>query len=113
MPVPPAALAAATGTILPFSPFQGLEPAPPPPAADAVVRPEGADASWPSSPFFGSAQAATAPFRMVEPPPVVAATAVEPVPAPPAAPPAASFPPMPDQGQVFNFAELLRANGQR
>jgi hypothetical protein len=116
------------------------------------------EASWPTSPFFGAAQASTAPFRMVEPPPVIASSAGAPTavaspivaapapqapqpvvsplpppaaihvaapapapapvpspPSPPPAPPAAALPrePIPDQGQVFNFAELLRANGQR
>ncbi|MFN0129235.1 MAG: hypothetical protein ACKV19_21405 [Verrucomicrobiales bacterium] len=129
---------------LPFSPFQGLEPAPPPPHRE--VPPQSSNPvpppTWPTSPFFGSTQASTAPFRVVEPPPVIhfstaeVAAALPPLPTipdAPATPPAAQAPPppspaapptppappappapaIPEQGQVFNFAELLRANGQR
>jgi hypothetical protein len=137
-PMPAAApVAPVAGSSLPFSPFGGLEPAPPPPSPEpgfpalAPKKGQEAEASWPSSPFFGSAQAATAPFRMVEPPPVIASTlgemppvaplapalppvvAVAPVTPSPSAAVPASFPPIPGEGQGFNFAELLRANGQR
>lgn len=139
-PGPPVAVqcepAPSAASMLPFSPFQGMEPAPPPPHRE-VPKPSSTpepQPTWPTSPFFGSTQASTAPFRVVEPPPVIHSSATEvaatlpplpPIPDAPASPPAPPppFPPppapasppssIPEHGQVFNFAELLRANGQR
>lgn len=105
-PAPPA-------STLPFSPFQGLEPAPRAPLAEQEgAAPERAPAAWPQSPFFGATQAATAPFRVVEPPPLLVSAPGE-ILSEPAASDRSAPPPIPDQGPVFNFAELLRANGQR
>lgn len=112
--VAPAALVAAAPP-LPVgapvvSPFQLVQP-PAGPAGPAVpaVSGEGAShANWPTSPFFGAAQASTGP---VELPPVVAFSGV--------AGGAASLPVPPSGGagapssSGVNFSDLLRTNGQR
>lgn len=106
--VAPAALVAAAPPLpvgaAVVSPFQLVQP--------PAVSGEGAShASWPTSPFFGAAQASTGPAVPVEPPPVVAFSGV--------AGGAASLP-VPPSGGVgapsssgVNFSDLLRSNGQR
>jgi hypothetical protein len=112
--VAPAALVAAAPP-LPVgapvvSPFQLVQPSVV--AAGPAVSGEGAGhASWPTSPFFGAAQASTGSAVPVEPPPVVAFSGV--------AGGAASLPVPPSGGSGapsssgVNFSDLLRTNGQR
>ena len=109
--VAPAALVAAAPPLpagaAVVSPFQLVQP-----PAGAAVSGEGAShASWPTSPFFGAAQASTGPAGPVELPPVVAFSGV--------AGGVASLP-VPPSGGVgapsssgVNFSDLLRTNGQR
>lgn len=115
--VAPAALVAAAPP-LPVgapvvSPFQLVQPpAGPGVSAVSAVSGEGAShASWPTSPFFGAAQASTGPVGPVELPPVVAFSGV--------AGGEASLPVPPSGGSGapsssgVNFSDLLRTNGQR
>jgi len=76
------------------------------PAAPSGIAEGGG--TWPNSPFFGAAQAATAPFRMVDPPPVLASSGASAAGEAGATGAAGAEP-----GTGFNFAELLRNNGQR
>lgn len=111
--VPPPPLAVETPAPLPFSPFQGLEPAPPPPLLDkADTAP--AQPALPPAPAM-TAQPAVA--SVLEP----ITSAARTVPPPPVVPPAtlphsrlsppSSIPPS-SENIGFNFAELLKANGQ-
>ena len=112
--VAPAALVAAAPP-LPVgapvvSPFQLVQPSVV--AAVPAVPGEGAShANWPTSPFFGAAQASTGSTPPVELPPVVAFSGV--------AGGAGSLPIPPSGGagapssSGVNFSDLLRANGQR
>jgi hypothetical protein len=117
LPPPPA--------VLGFSKPPG--PAFPPAAAPAVAAPVEAAAEPAAArlevPTFGIPQSATAPFRVVAPPmappaapPVTPPPVPLPVPPPPVPPVGADAPAPaaePAAGVGFNFAELLRANGQR
>ena len=112
--VAPAALVAAAPP-LPVgapvvSPFQLVQPSVV--AAVPAVSGDGAShASWPTSPFFGAAQASTGSTPPVELPPVVALSG--------GAGGAGSLPIPPSGGagapssSGVNFSDLLRTNGQR
>lgn len=120
LPVPP--LAVETPAPLPFSPFQGLEPAPPPPLLDqvqedmegAAFMPMGNPEAEPGT-AFGATTIAT-PTAVLEPAPPVIRPAAPPVVPPASLPPSrATSPAEPrtsSEGIGFSFAELLKANGQ-
>jgi hypothetical protein len=112
--VAPAALVAAAPPLpagaAVISPFQLVQP---PAGATGSNGPAGlrsgaGEASWPTSPCFGVAQASTGP---VELPPVVAFSGVAGVEASLPIPPSDGVGAAPSSG--VNFSDLLRANGQR